>query len=969
MDAARREQIQAIPDQVDTLGVDRCIQFLSEASAGDDQFRAEVEDQLNQFDSIVADAVTIPLMLENAHGSQRSSSEPEPFGPNWTSTIVGRQIGPYLVTARNGGDVISDVFCATLVEDSSQQFAIKLVKRKTNNDVVLKRFHATFQVQAALGKHPNIISILDAGVTEDGYLYFVMEHVDGLAIDKYCENQKLTISTRLRLFAQVVEAVHFAHRHIIIHGDLKPGNILVTVDGIPKLVDFGFGALIEPEAGSYDTETHARATLTGTTKLVLSPEYASPEQVRGEMVTTGTDVYALGLVLYQILTGRWPYRLKSQNTAEIFQAICEQVPEKPSTAVGRSPANQQLTSSAILAQLTPMPAPDGGSDPVALAAPEVWSTANEIAAVRGLTAPQLKRVLTGDLDAIVLMAMRKEPEWRYTSAEQLTEDLHRYFKGLPVLAHRDTPGYRINKFIKRHVTPILVGLMLLLALVSGIGGAMTYLVSVRRAHDRIERSVHKARQTVDQFFNRVDNERLLGQPELIALRKTLLQDTQRFYEDFLNNRGTDPSLRAEIAAAYARLAKIAHLTGSSDNAIARYQQAISLWKKLVTEQPHNQHYQANLAQTLSNSGVALMAAENELNKAIDTCQQSQKLVESLITAHPESVRLQVELATILLNIAEIQRRQDEPDQAVISLNRVLAIKSQSGPEEPGSVELRIALATAHANLGQIFGKQPDQLLQAASAYGRAIELHKQITREHPEFTDQSYRLASELSDLSNLQQKLGHLDPAFENTRRALQILERIAHVHPNIAVYQAGLGMTYNHMSELEGQRREKVEALTFAQKGRSQFEHLVAENPQDISYRRDLIKSYNNLGRLLAQAGEAAEALRTFQRSVDLVESLTYLDPQDSYQLACSTALCIPLIGVKKGPQNVPRELSKSDQLRRKLYGERAIQALRRSADGGFLNIETFQNDRDLDPLRTRADFQALAKEVEDKPPATGK
>ena len=249
----------------------------------------------------------------------------------------------------------------------------------------------------------------------------------------------------------------------------------------------------------------------------------------------------------------------------------------------------------------------------------------------------------------------------------------------------------------------------------------------------------------------------------------------------------------------------------------------------------------------------LLPLEGRLDEALDTFHQAQKNLELLISAHPESVSHRLELGLVLQNIAEIQRRQGKPDEAIMSIEQVLAIESQLAAEDPQSLEPRIALATAYATLGRLFGGQPAELLQAIAAYHQAIELLEAVTQEHPELAEQSYQLASELSDLSSLQQKIGQTESALENLRRALQIFERIDQSYPGVVSYQQGLGTTYNMMSDLERQRGERAEALAFAQKARTLFEHLVAENPKNASYRRDLAKSHNNLGRLQAQAGES--------------------------------------------------------------------------------------------------------------------
>ena len=337
--------------------------------------------------------------------------------------------------------------------------------------------------------------------------------------------------------------------------------------------------------------------------------------------------------------------------------------------------------------------------------------------------------------------------------------------------------------------------------------------------------------------------------------------------------------------------------------------------------------------------------------------------------HPDSVPLQTDLAAILLNIADIQGRQGNSSQAISSLESMLALDLQRLPKDIESMQLRISISKAHSALSRLLEVQPEKWLEAVTAYGRAIELHESLTREYPNLGDQAYELASDLRDLGSLQQKLGQFKLAVENAHEALRIFQQIAQLYPTILIYQNALGMIYNNLSELECDHSEKEQAVAHAQKGRTVFEYLLVTNPKDLSYRRNLARSCQNLGRALSQTGDSVNALRAFQRSIDLVESLSQLDPRDSYNLACSAARCISLIGEKTQTDGALHKLHKSDQLRRNLYGTRAIEALRRSIAGGFASAETLQNDSNLDSLRARSDFQALIKEVEEKVPTAGR
>jgi eukaryotic-like serine/threonine-protein kinase len=760
----------------------------------------------------------------------------------------------------------------------------------------------------------------------EGQPYFVSEPIDGQPIDQFCDGRRLDITARLQLFSRVCDAVHFAHQHAMIHRDLKPSNILVTADGMPKIVDFGIARRIDPDMQR---------------ERVLTPEYTSPEQINGEPVTTASDIYAMGVVLYQLLAGRWPYRVASpQSVADVLQAACEQAPERPSVAVFR--VDKQDDS-------------------------------EEIAAARSTTPNRLKRILTGDLDAIVQMALSKEPEGRYTSAAQFADDLDHYRKGLPVRAQRNSLVYRARKFARRYAAAIAAGLLLVLALIGGIVGTTMALVHAHRDRERVEEAFRKSRQTVNPLFIRASEDRLLNQGGLQPVRQALLLDLKRFYEDFLkfNRGGDDPTLRPELAEAHAHLAKIDSLTGSATQAVARYEQAIALWEALVKEQPGDWEYQARLAQTLNDFGEALLLLNGRFDEASTALSRARTLIEPLVAAVPESASLHHKLVSVLMNIAQIQQQRGQFDEAAQSLEKVVEIESQLAAEDPQSLDPRIALAGAYSALGRLFLEQSDWV-ESMTAYHRAIEVLDPLTREHPEISDQSYELARDLGDLSGLQQKTRQNEAALEGLRRSLAIFERLTEWYPGVVTYQEGLGATYNKLSDLERQRGETAEALTFARKARTLFERLVADHPSHASFPLDLARSHTNIGRLLKRTGDPAEALRSFQRATDLLESRSDLDPKSSYDLACNVALCVSLIGSKdqsKGTGSAKNELSKGDQVRQQIYGDRAITALRRANRGGFLDADLLQSNPDLDSIRHRPDFQALVREVEEKPATVGK
>jgi eukaryotic-like serine/threonine-protein kinase len=361
--------------------------------------------------------------------------------PEETSFPMQR-IGPYQLLREIGRGGMGTVYLAERDDDQfEQQVAIKLIKRGMDTDQIIRRFRKERQILADLN-HPNIVRLLDGGVTEDGLSFLVMEYVEGMSIDEYADTHQLSTDKRLKLFREVCTAVHYAHLRKVIHRDLKPSNILITSTGTPKLLDFGIAKLLDTRGG---TDSPA---LTVTALRVMTPEYASPELLRGLALTVSSDVYSLGVLLYELLTGERPFEFKSRVPQEIFQTILETEPRLPSevaTARKLEPlAENQATSNRTQQprDLTASPHP----------APTTQAT-------------QLK----GDLDNIVLMSIQKEPENRYLSVEQFSEDIRRYLQGLPVLARKDTHLYRSIKFFKRHKASAFVTLAVaLLCLLAGL---------------------------------------------------------------------------------------------------------------------------------------------------------------------------------------------------------------------------------------------------------------------------------------------------------------------------------------------------------------------------------------------------------------------------------------------------------------------------------------------------------------------
>ncbi|MEK7728999.1 MAG: serine/threonine-protein kinase, partial [candidate division KSB1 bacterium] len=398
--------------------------YLDQACGADEALRAEVEALLaaareaSNFLEHDARSLIVPMLAQEAKVS-----------------FAGRQIGPFRLERELGRGGMGVVYLALRDGEFEQEVAIKLIKRGMDTEEIQRRFRHERQTLASLN-HPNVARLFDGGITEEGLPYFVMEYVAGRPIDEYCDAHKLDTRERLALFQKVCEAVRYAHQNLIVHRDLKPSNILVNEEGAPKLLDFGIAKLLHQGGTAVTLEL----TLTG--NQPMTPHYASPEQARREVITTASDVYALGVILYELLSGHRPYRFASDSAAEIERVICEVEPEKPSTAIDKTEKFENKEKEPI--------------------SPE------SVSAVREGSVEKLRRRLAGDIDNIVLMALRKEPYRRYSSIEQFSDDIRRHLEGLPVRARKGTWAYRASRFVRRHKYAV-AATFIFFALVLGFG--------------------------------------------------------------------------------------------------------------------------------------------------------------------------------------------------------------------------------------------------------------------------------------------------------------------------------------------------------------------------------------------------------------------------------------------------------------------------------------------------------------------
>jgi serine/threonine-protein kinase len=497
------DQIETILDTALTLSGSERKTYINEACEDDDALLQEVYELLEAVE-----------MSEQSHFLENVSEENEALMHELTGgpfqapgELVGNRIGAFQLTKLLGAGGMGAVYKAERADGQfTQQVAIKLLQRGIQSDETLQRFRMEQDILAAL-HHPNIAQLYDGGITQSGLPYLIMEYVDGVPVDQYCNNLKLTIDERIRLFEEVCSAVQFAHANLVIHRDLKAQNIYVTSNGKVKVLDFGIAKLLYPNL----TEKTLLETRPG--QKFWTPHYAAPEQVSGQPVTIATDGYALGVLLHKLLTDTYPLDLKNKEINEVEKIIQAVPPARPSLSI--------------------------------------TSNTGEVARHRQCSVSELKKQLAGDLDSMVLKALRKEPEYRYNSVSQLMEDLDRYQNGLPLVARKDTLRYRIGKFFRRHKAWITV-LAIVIIIIAGLSAVYTWKIAVERDEVKIE--AKKTDQVKSFVFSLFEvNDPSLSQGKQITARELLDQGTERIDKELSGQPVIQAEIHHVIAGLYQKL--------------------------------------------------------------------------------------------------------------------------------------------------------------------------------------------------------------------------------------------------------------------------------------------------------------------------------------------------------------------------------------------------------------------------------
>jgi non-specific serine/threonine protein kinase/serine/threonine-protein kinase len=719
----------------------------------------------------------------------------------------GARLGPYRVERLLDRGGMGGVYLASRDDGTFRgQVAIKIVEGGRGG-ALLRRFESERQILATLA-HPNVARLLDAGSAPDGRPYLVMEHVDGPPIDRWCEERALPLRDRLLLFRQVCAAVMHAHRRLVVHRDIKPGNVLVGADGVPKLLDFGIAKLLSAEPG-----------LTATQAPMMTPHYAAPEQVEGGPVTTATDVYALGLLLYELLTGRKAQAVDDPTPVAVLRAVVERDPTRPSLA---APADRS-------------------------------------------------RALEGDLDAIVLTALRKEPERRYASVEQLDDDVRRHLEGLPVAAVADRWSYRLGKLVHRHRVAAAAAGLALVAVVGGAGVALWQARVAEAERARAERRLEDVRRLAHAMLFDVHDELDRGPVktrQLLARRATE-------YLDRLAAEADDPVLQRELAAGYLRLGKIqgAGLTsgqlGDAAAAEHSFARARALHERVLAVLPQDFESRREIAHLDWLAGRALLGAG--------------KPTEAIARLTSAAAALQALL-------------RERPDDGIAS-------------EHLGEAWYGLVLAYGNNAVAGV-GRRDE----ARRVLDLALPLAERLARERPDDEHRSMLLSSLRNELATWHRFGGDLETAARILHERLREGEEILRRHPESRMLRRELAAAYGNAAAIDVARKDHAALLDHTGKALPLFEALAAEDPANANVRQDLAVGHRNHARALTLAGELPAARRHLDAAIGLFRELAKLKPDDVFvarQIAFTHLVASDTVNRLQGPAAALRELEQGARL----------------------------------------------------------
>jgi serine/threonine protein kinase len=820
---ARWLRVRDLFEQAIELPADQRDSFI-ERNCGDDP---SLRDELKSL--LAVDAANSDSPLTGAIGAAVDATTRDR-----RQELLGTVIGPYRLTSVLGHGGAGTVYLGERIDRQySAQVAVKVVEGAALHAEIGRRFRAERQILANLN-HPNIARLIDAGESPQGYPYLVMEYIHGEPINIYCDRLQLNVEQRIELVLKVCTAVHYAHQNLVIHRDLKPGNILVTPDGTPKLLDFGIAKLLDTGPAA------AEMALTRLNDRILTPEYASPEQILGQNVTTSSDVYALGVVLYELLSGMRPYRVSSTSQLELERTICINDPTKPSAAIREA-----------LNRLKADPTPT--------------RSINTIADSRSATPMRLRSQLDGDLDAIVMRALRKEPVHRYNSVEQLAADLRRHLQRAPVLAREGNWVYYTQRFTRRHIFGVSVAAVFLVVLTAAL--IVTSVQAKRIAEQRD--AANREKQTSEAVASFMVNVFAAADPFTVQNRQVTAGELlDKSIETIRRDLNQEPAVKARLLEAMGRSYS---RQGQPEQGIRLIEEAIKIRQDSATDS----------AESLGATYLNLSKAQF-LRNDIDGGARSLSKAKAIFERNPESK----EYAHVLVQLGRLELQKDDWKRALFySEQALILMRKLYGTHHPevGAVLIDIssayqwqpdfaAMESTAKEAADIFRASspelhPDRLVadgmvaEALFSQGliaQAAPLIENLFEEKKKvFGGKSIRIIEDLNSMVKLRLAQGRLAEAEAFSRQALSVTAQTIG-EDNIATGYAKTTLAI----VLWKQQQHVAAELTLR-------EALKIYEPKLSSDHGYVTSAQHYLAESLLGQGNAAEAIPLLRKAISALET----------------------------------------------------------------------------------------------------
>ena len=810
--------------------------FLNDACGGDTELRREVEsllqfnDEAGQFLETRAIDIEVRSLLQTA------------LRPH-------QHIGHYKITSHLGSGGMGEVYLAH-DEKLNRQVALKLVRFGIGREETARHFLREAQILASLN-HRNIAQLYGAEITPEGFSFLVMEYVEGIQIDKYCDDNRISIRDRLEMFGRVCSAVHYAHQRLVIHRDIKPANILIMKEGQPKLLDFGIAKLLDSEASMAGEQTVTFAA-------AMTPEYASPEQVRGEPMTTATDVYSLGVILYELLTGQRPYRIKTHSPAEIARVISEQEPTRPSTAIARGNGSSKLQ----------VPNP---------------------------------KLLRGDLDNIVLKAMRKEPQRRYTSVEQFSNDIGRHLAKLPVIARPDTASYRAGKFIVRHSIGVATAGLIVITLVAGVVATSWQARVARAERARAQVEFNDVRKLATSFLFEFNNS-IQSLPGATPARKLLVQRALEYLSKLSQQSGGDADLQRELAEAYLRVGDLQGNPyepnlGDTHGAEGSYKTALAISTALAQADSKDLQARRYLARSYQSMGEVLPLL-GKPNDGVTDIRKAAEIFEKLVNSTPRDKDLKVQLANCYQSLGDLQghsglQNLGDRSGALQSYRKAMAVFDAMAAEDSGDQKARGGAAVLRIRVADMQREQGD-LDAAEENYHAALERAESLGTADPQNDRFRRILALSHRELADLENQRGNFRQALQDALKALEINQALTIADPNNAQAANNYVLSLTKVAELLNKTGDMDGSLTKYRQAVGILEKLSAVAPEDLFMRGQLSQTLVSMGAALAEQRKLAEARSATSRGLSIARDLANraaATPDELSQYALALLTCSPV------------------------------------------------------------------------------